>query len=406
MGLGLGTFYISGVEHAARWMPEYVGLAMGLGMGSLGVGSIVGAQLFSLMLEILGLVPAIYGLIIILAVPVVLILPVMSFPTHDVARMLETAGEAQSSSNTLMGQKLGSKLLVQPSFYLLLIIVAMGAGPGYGTLVAFPSIVSSTFDLTPSHIASLFAFMNVLGMLTRFVVGFSVDYFSFGTGFFWSGAKNMAILVLAIQTVALCYIQTAIVEQKYVAFMVCIAILLMSFAASAVLAAVLSRQIFSPANSAIVFGFAGGLTDGLTTMLFSILVASISGKAELIDKTKHAELYAVVYSEYFARCVWWSLLGLICAIAIQRCSAAYEYTGKSGDTVVVVEHHFFPPEKSAGKVDDRALAALIASHSEADEEGEFEQPPHPSLSSLSSSYRMMGGHSLRSQRFEGYLAKK
>ncbi|KAA8496863.1 hypothetical protein FVE85_0592 [Porphyridium purpureum] len=391
VGFGLGTYYIAGVEHIAQWMPELEGLAMGFGMGSLGFGSIVGSKVIPALISTVGLINAWLAVMLALSVTPILLLPFLKFPPRGWDPRVKTAvieGSVSGQSQEV-GRKLQGELLLQPAFYLLLTIVAMGAGPGYGAMVSMPTIMRQTFDFTSDQVSSLFAIMQVLSMCTRFGIGALVDKASFGCGFFWSGAKNLCIFVLATQCLVLLLAQKFADSEALLPFEMCIAVLLMSFAASAVLAAVMSRQIFSPVNAAVVFGFAGGLTDGLTTMMFSILIANIEDAAYSSGLPGHKW-----HDPYYSLCFWFSLLGLMCAILIQRCGAAFEVISETGDVIEIIESSMLSEKRASSRLPDMHIQQ-VASKSDSFEE-------HLSHS-LSRSVGMRGGFSLRSEDFAGRL---
>uniref|UniRef100_A0A7S0ZB61 Major facilitator superfamily (MFS) profile domain-containing protein n=1 Tax=Timspurckia oligopyrenoides TaxID=708627 RepID=A0A7S0ZB61_9RHOD len=443
LGFGLGTLYIAGVEHAARWMPELVGLAMGLGMGALGLGSILGSKIFAFLLDTFTLTQSLYALLLIFGVPLIVSIPFLRFPpssfhpsqSHNTEQSMTSSSSAPTKK--LAGRKLGLALLKQPSFYLLLVIVAMGAGPGYGALVSFPSILKVSFGLTQKDASGIFAWLQVIGMLTRFLFGFCVDYLNFGHGFFWSGAKNLSMLILFVQSGALALLPWFQHTHQFHLFLGCLIILFISFSASAVLAAVLSRQIFSPANSAIVFGFAGGLTDGFATMLFSIFSASVL-ESSIESTPSNSPLPEQTYDIYFSTCVFFSLLGFICAICIPRCSAAFEYVNKAGNRIILVEHDekkyasssslnteievFDASHESEAlhesfkkhSSENMALARLMLVSGEQksdgsaneDEEEEDDDGMEYFSTSLSASYTMRGGGgSLTSTRYDTYIVQ-
>jgi len=365
-GFGLGSVYIVGVELAARWMPEAIGIAMGLGMGSIGLGSIFGSQIFSLFVQIMSIEQGFFSGMVLFVAPVLILLPFISFPppTFNPASVTAAAPPAPSdaveSSNTtspnhehehhsdyaprLVGRKLGLSLLKQPSLWFLVVLVASLCGPGYGALVSFPSILGVSFSVGQSQAASLFALLQVLGMIARFGAGFCVDYIGFGYGYFSSGAKNMAILMLTLNSLGLFLAPVFQYYGYFQCFFACIVMIYVSFSACSIVAAVLARQIFSPANSSLVFGIAGGLFAGFCTMVFSLLSAGVLSSAQ--EKARIAAmdsgLDSVVipssaFTPYFHICGAFCLLGLFSTLVLPRCAAAFELVSKQGDKIVFIE---------------------------------------------------------------------
>lgn len=256
-GLGVGVIYLVGVEHAARWMPDRPGLAMGITMGSMGMGQIFGARCFHGMAVLLGgVVQGLYMTTIVFVIPPAISAMFLQYPPAGwdprSAETIAALGDAHMGNET--GSRLGWRLLKQWEFYCLLWIVAMGAGPSFGILSGFPAVLNGLYGMDPKKASSWFAFMSLVSMITRFTIGVLADHCGFGSGFFWSGGKNLAIILFTLQTLALTFISQFYLAGNLYAVMSCLSLTFMSFAGAGVIAAILCRQMFAPKNAGVVFG--------------------------------------------------------------------------------------------------------------------------------------------------------
>ncbi|KAJ8908327.1 hypothetical protein NDN08_005040 [Rhodosorus marinus] len=331
-GLGVGVIYLVGVEHTARWMPDAPGLAMGISMGSMGMGQIFGAKCYDAMAVWLGgIVNGMHATTAVFTIPTFFAALIVRYPPEgwDPRSVEEIAllGDKIMSNNT--GVRLGWRLVAQWQFYCLLWIVAMGAGPSFGILSGFPAVLNGLFGMSPGQAASWFAAMSVVSMVTRFCTGILADVCGFGAGFFWSGGKNLSIIIFSLQSLAFILIGVFYHAGSFSGVMLCISITFMSFSGAGVLAAIMCRQMFAPRNAAVVFGIAAGLTDGLATMLFGMYMAAVEDAAAVSAEP------AEVYLSYFSNVIAWSLVGVVCSFLMNKCRAAFE---EQLDNGVVIEY--------------------------------------------------------------------
>mmetsp|Transcript_2703 Transcript_2703/g.8197 ORF Transcript_2703/g.8197 Transcript_2703/m.8197 type:complete len:533 (-) Transcript_2703:283-1881(-) len=333
-GLGVGVLYLVGVEHAARWMPDRPGLAMGITMGSMGLGQIFGARCYdALSVYFDSVVTAMHATTAVFVIPPALCAMFIMYPPEgwDPRPVDQLADMSSGNASNNTGVKLGWRLLVQWQFYCLMWIVAMGAGPSFGVLSGFPAVLNGLFGTSPAEASSWFAAMSFVSMVTRFCTGILADLCGYGNGFFWSGGKNLAIVIFSLQTIALVALGPLYRAHSFMGVMSCIAVTFMSFAAAGVLAAIMCRQMFAPRNAGVVFGIAAGLTDGLATMLFGIYMANIEDAAASMKDPADA------YLGYFSSTIIWSFVGVVASLWMNKCRAAFEEELDDGDILIYVE---------------------------------------------------------------------
>ncbi|KAJ8901777.1 hypothetical protein NDN08_003983 [Rhodosorus marinus] len=316
-GISNGLFYIIGVIHAAAWIPELPSLAMGLCFGALGAGAIVGAIVLDLLVRMWGVVQATYAISVTLLIlfgvgTVGLRMPPFSWDPRSDSEALVERNLAYS------GTRLGNRIFLHHQVYLMMIIVAAGTGPAFGFYTAFSNVARGVIGMSAETANLWFVAMNFVVLIGRFGGGYLVNFCGFGRGFFWSGAKNLTILLMAAQTLASILVVRAEEEASASLFLVAVGIYFLTFASESTLAAVLARHVFSAVNGGIVFGFSM-VSSGLATMAFSLLMAS-----GLQQAATSGSFGVEMFKSYNDACTVVSIIGLIASLLITSCKAATE----------------------------------------------------------------------------------
>jgi len=178
--------------------------------------------------------------------------------------------------------------------------------------------------LPPDRVVAIFSACNVVVMLGRILGGFLVDYTSF-SGFWWSGAKNCSIAVMALQAAgALALVHAVYVSHSVPLFLFGGFTVVWAYAFTSSMTAVLARHMFAPVNSVFVWGVALGLA-GFVSMGSTALVLPQHGPG-------HGPAgFPVAFAAVLVLC---SFGGLISSVLIRRCEPAFEIVIAGQDYVL------------------------------------------------------------------------
>eukprot|EP00168_Porphyra_purpurea_P015698 TRINITY_DN4881_c1_g1_i1.p2 TRINITY_DN4881_c1_g1~~TRINITY_DN4881_c1_g1_i1.p2 ORF type:complete len:149 (-),score=66.62 TRINITY_DN4881_c1_g1_i1:427-873(-) len=138
---------------------------------------------------------------------------------------------------------------------------------GFGACLPWFFSTTGVFFDTPAAAAAAglplkFAVMNGAGIASRLAAGIAVDALVVpGSRWFWSGAKNSLVLLMAAQTavfLAMAALGGGAGGGGFGAFFAALAFLYCTFSAAAGNLAVLSREVFAPANGGPSLGWRRG----------------------------------------------------------------------------------------------------------------------------------------------------
>jgi OFA family oxalate/formate antiporter-like MFS transporter len=218
MSLGNGAAYGAVVSTAVKWYPERRGMAGGVVVSALGLGTILIAPLAQLMIDMPAL--GVLGAFKVLGAAFILITVGASYfltnPPEGYGASVTPEGEAPQAMPTR--DLSWRQMLARPMFWLLYLLYAAGAFSGLMLISQASSIAQELTHLSPAAAAlavSLLGLANALGRLCWGTISDKIGRFAaLGLMFaitavmmfaFSALAAHSAGLIVAILLVGLCY---------------------------------------------------------------------------------------------------------------------------------------------------------------------------------------------------------
>ncbi|KAK1867923.1 hypothetical protein I4F81_010420 [Pyropia yezoensis] len=365
-GVALGVYYLLAVELLAAWAPRRrTGLATGVGMTAFGGGGMVFAAVFASLVRHLGAVGAVYATAALWAVPCLALTPWLSFPP-EVDGPDAGGGEGVASAAD-PATALLSEAGAGPAATAAMATATVQAGGGYGVFFDSPEAAAV------AGLPLKFAVMNGVGIAARLAGGIAVDILVVpGSRWLWSGAKNSLVLLMVVQTVS--FLAMAVLGGSagpggFGAFFAALVTLYVAFSATAGNLAVLSREVFSPANGSAVFGVAAGLMMGVGEAISAGGIAVLNFEGRRQAATAVAGLTAdgvprSAYNAYYLVAAAASAGALGATLCTHRVEAAFEVRLPDGSVGVLVDVTDLAAGQDgveAGVTDAAVAAASVAS---------------------------------------------
>lgn len=340
LGFGCGCLYVASVDVLQSWVPNAPGLVTGLGMLCGGVGSLIGIPLYANMSAWLGgPVPAMavaglsVGTLSLASACLVHRAPRDwdGYPQQAVLHHVRAEDESNAllpSSQSVWGPSstIGwpalnvGDVLKESSFYYLLIAFAGIAGPGFGVVLAFQSMVSRMFGVDADTANRLFFWVTLSGLVGRLVSGMAVDALQKAVAIdrrdMLTGARLTNIILLSVQIVGFLSLPTFIAKGHVTAFTFVMAVVYVTFSGGAVVAACLARGIFMPHNFSLVFSLLA-ISIGFGDVFFSWTVASPGQNSTNVELQSQQLFHQEDYNLYIFCGVLWSVLGFIASFLIR-----------------------------------------------------------------------------------------
>jgi len=246
-----------------------------------------------------------------------------------------------------------SQLVTLHQFWLYMYICFV-AQLGFGACLPWFFSTTGVFFDTPAAAAAAglplkFAIMNGVGIASRFAAGITVDVLVVpGSRWLWSGAKNSLVLLMAAQTavfLAMAAMGGASAGGGFGAFFGALILLYCTFSAAAGNLAVLSREVFAPANGGAVFGVAAGLMMGIGEAASASAIAALNWagrSAAAAGAVPPAALTAdgvprAAYNAFYVAAAAASGGALVATLATHRVEAAFEVRLPDGSVGVLVD---------------------------------------------------------------------
>ncbi|GAB0497267.1 hypothetical protein MMPV_008591 [Pyropia vietnamensis] len=245
-----------------------------------------------------------------------------------------------------------SSLLTLHQFWLYMYVCLVGQ-LGFGACLPWFFSTTGVFFDTPTAAAAAglplkFAIMNGVGIAARLAGGIAVDVLVVpGSTWLWSGAKNSLVLLMVVQTGAfltMAALSSATGSGGFGAFFAALVTLYVAFSATAGNLAVLSREVFSPANGSAVFGVAAGLMMGVGEAVSAsgIAVLNFEGRRAVAAGTAMGSLTAdgvprSAYNAYYLAAAAASAVALVATLVTHRVEAAFEARLPDGSVGVLVD---------------------------------------------------------------------
>lgn len=130
----------------------------------------------------------------------------------------------------------------------------------------------------PSNLIVLcFQVASVLSTIFRLVVGILMDRMKIGTGIFSKASKNVMALVLIIQTMLFFALPGISSGHHFGAFLIASTGIMVMFAAGAVCACGLARDMFGEENSTLVFGVGATIALSFGEFVAGSLITTLRG---------------------------------------------------------------------------------------------------------------------------------
>lgn len=270
-----------------------------------------------------------------------------------------------------------SSLVTLHQFWLYMYICLVGQ-LGFGACLPWFFSTTGVFFDSPeaAAVAGLplkFAVMNGVGIAARLAGGIAVDILVVpGSRWLWSGAKNSLVLLMVVQTVS--FLAMAVLGGSagpggFGAFFAALVTLYVAFSATAGNLAVLSREVFSPANGSAVFGVAAGLMMGVGEAISAGGIAVLNFEGRRQAATAVAGLTAdgvprSAYNAYYLVAAAASAGALGATLCTHRVEAAFEVRLPDGSVGVLVDVTDLAAGQDgveAGVTDAAVAAASVAS---------------------------------------------
>lgn len=290
---------------------------VGCALLAYGLGTIVQSWVFNKLIATLGIVSALNTTAIGLTAAGLLPTLFLSWPpsTAPDGRALATPAEAiplfrDSDADDTSIRLPWGKLVRLRSFWLYNGAV-FSAGAAYA-LTPFFFKLGHVFGKPDYVMVTIFQVIGAMATVVGLVGGWAADVMRFGTGFFRSGAKNMTIICMVVQTVLFAALVPLSNTNNFWGFTVASGILIIITASHYASSAILANDFFGAVNSCLVFGIGAGLAIGLGEGLSAELMSAVEAGRDV-----NVALTPGSYSLFYVVGVIWSMIGLICILAVE-----------------------------------------------------------------------------------------
>jgi len=269
-----------------------------------------------------------------------------------------------------------SQLVTLHQFWLYMYICFV-AQLGFGACLPWFFSTTGVFFDTPAAAAAAglplkFAIMNGVGIAARLAAGIAVDVLVVpGSQWLWSGAKNSLVLLMAAQTavfLAMAAMGGGSAGGGFGAFFGALILLYCTFSAAAGNLAVLSREVFAPANGGAVFGVAAGLMMGIGEAASASAIAALNfagRSAAAAGAVAPAALTAdgvprAAYNAFYVAAAAASGGALVATLVTHRVEAAFEVRLLDGSVGVLVDVTNLAAEVGADGTPTDAAALAVS----------------------------------------------
>lgn len=171
--------------------------------------------------------------------------------------------------------------------------------------------IGPLFNATFDQLVFWFTFSNLVSTILGLFGTTLTDYVGFGTGFWFSGAKNVSMILMVMQCVSLMVMIITSRLEIFWAFVVIKTLLKIVGVCHLGNSAILARDLFGSKNGCIVFGFGAGLALGSGEGVSALIMAGI-------EAVKGQMNSASDYNSFFWLATVWSMVGLSCLAATHR----------------------------------------------------------------------------------------
>lgn len=333
VGIGSGIIAVVSIIMMQSWAPDYPAIITGLGLLFGGGGTLLGISCFEQFSNKINDPIQAFGIIGLLQTIIAILSGIfIERPPTGWNPLFDNDDEEyfENEMNLLLPDK-DSKLsfddnklsifdiLSDSAFYKVCICLCAGVGPGFGLVLGFPKMVKSLFGLSNNVANDLLFWVTMFGVVGRIGIGLIIDLLSSEDekyGFIGSKVVNQGLLIL--QCIAFACIPICIKYEWTNGFTLTTCMVFITFNGSSVIAASMSRSVFSAENSTLAFALLG-IAMGIGRALFSMVIAFCSNDTKSIFE----------FDSYLHIAFLFSAIGLIVSYHVVPSQTAYSSRANS-----------------------------------------------------------------------------
>lgn len=262
-----------------------------------------------------GTINAVYLAVVVTMIPGLLVSCFLKWPSleqnapHQSYTELADHAEAERETLSLRG------LLLLPLFWQSVFsIIATQTG---FVFISYFFRIGLSFNQSMHSLVQVFEVISFVQAFSRPLTGMLADSLKWGRGFFSLGSKNVMLLALALQALFFAMLISFSNTYNFSGFMFSAGIIVVVFATSECISALLLRDIFGQQNSSVAFGAGASIGFGVGCFISPLVFTAISSRAESSDPAPSA------YNLFYLICVFWSIAGLIATATLSRYGALH-----------------------------------------------------------------------------------
>jgi len=325
-GFGIGPSFLSAIIHLQFWLPKNPALASSIGMAFGGLGSVVMAMMIEICIQKYGigasfkvLALTLFGLQVggglFLKMPDLSTSHAKDLLVSHRSKLDASVRFAKSKDTEAFKSGLGMELrsgeiLSSWQFALFWISAFTGVGPGYAIFANLATLFNKNLRMSKAQASTWVVLVNLIATLVgRLPTGYLADRWNQSQRkLFGSGCRSMFLLYHSTQTVCLAIFAFVEVRNTYLS-LILIVMLACVFGGCNVLIAALSRELFAPINSSVVYG----------------LILTATAASSLIFPNAMPALYKMTGNDfaYTVGAAIVSCAGALCCILLQPLPQAY-----------------------------------------------------------------------------------
>lgn len=307
--------YLTCLQVLIVWFPNNSGVAVGVGNAAFGLGTVGLTELFSILIARTSHVTAIYLASAILGAGAVLPAMLMRLPSrHEIPVPEEQSSLLQEHDRE---ERLPWYTLARLPNFWFYIFAVFSTSVTY-MLNPYYFKLGQLFNRPLDELVLYFNISNLVATFCGLFITALTDVAGFGTGFFFSGSRNIMTVFMMVQ--ALVLLLSIIVNNtlNFTAFVVIKALMKVIVTCHIGCAVLLAKDMFGPVNSCIVFGFGAGLALGSGEAASAWLMATVEAVFQPISAPSD-------YNAFYWIAAIWSTLGLISVVAVKKHNKSNRY---------------------------------------------------------------------------------
>ena len=300
--------YFLCIQLSIAWFPNHAGLVVGIAETCFSAGTIVLSYVFSKFITSLTYITAIYLASLVLVATAVLPSLYMRWPSVGELPQSEEMTPLTESLPEIAKIEWHQLLRLSNFWYFVVAVFTTGA-----TYVFNPYFfrLGEMFHMPFDSLVLAFTLSNIVSTVFGLFGTALTDYVGFGNGFWFSGAKNVSLVLMLMQCVALIAMTVTSSLEIFWAFVVIKTFVKIVGVCHTGNSAILARDMFGPENGSTVFGIGAGLAlgsgEGVSAWLMGALEA-LRGRA----------VVAADYNMFYWVAMVWSAIGALCLSATTR----------------------------------------------------------------------------------------